>query len=387
MVIGCAQSTDEAFSPLARNHRWFELRATASVRSSPLVRGALAAAFNDAAAAERLLRTVIRSASSSDARDDAYDLLAHHYLRTGQYERFATLYREWAVALPQSMTLRDERGNFDKYRDRPNMRSGSRRRSVVRLDADGSLPISLDGKNDHFIFDTGAFQSVVTAAEAKKLELTVQNDERVLEDSAGTRTSFRTAVAKEVRLGSMVFYDVSFGVITGGALSEVEAGIIGLPIMLAMGGVNWSSAGTAEFGAPFPASGAEPNMVFDGGRLVVRARVNGRDVLTSLDTAANNTDLNANFAEMFPELVATGQKTFADITGVGGTTQTFASVTLREVLFTIGSRTVPLRPAIVTMQRNGGIGGECCVANAGQDLLNQGQGFTLDLSRMVLQLR
>jgi hypothetical protein len=31
--------------------------------------------------------------------------------------------------------------------------------------------------------------------------------------------------------------------------------------------------------------------------------------------------------------------------------------------------------------------GDCCIGNAGQDLLNQGQGFTLDLSTMVLQLR
>ncbi len=67
--------------------------------------------------------------------------------------------------------------------------------------------------------------------------------------------------------------------------------------------------------------------------------------------------------------------------------QTFASVELPELIFTIGSRPVPLRPAVITMQRNSGAGGECCIANAGHDLLKHGQGFVLNLSTMTLQLR
>jgi len=103
-------------------------------------------------------------------------------------------------------------------------------------------------------------------------------------------------------------------------------------------------------------------------------------VLAALDTGAISTDLNANFADLFPDVVAGGKKGSSDITGVGGT-QTFASVELPELIFTIGSRPVPLRPAVITMQRNSGAGGECCIANAGHDLLKHGQGFVLNLSR------
>jgi hypothetical protein len=185
----------------------------------------------------------------------------------------------------------------------------------------------------------------------------------------------------------MTFRNVSFAVITpGGAFAEAEIGIIGLPIILAMGGINWSNSGTAEFGEPFPASGGEPNLVFDRSRLVLRASIVGKDVLATLDTGATRTDMNANFANLFPDLIAKGQKRSADISGIGGT-QTFASVELPELIFTIARRPVRVRPAVVTMQRNSGGGGECCIANAGHDLLKQGQGFTLDLSAMTLQLR
>jgi hypothetical protein len=147
IAFGVAQSEEDAFSPLAKTHRWFELRAAASDRSSPLVRGALAAAFNDSATAERVLRGVIRDGRSSETLDDAYALLAYHYLRAGQYERFATLYRAWAASLPQSATVREERENFEKYRGRPNQRNDPRRRSMLRHDSDGflTLPISVDG--------------------------------------------------------------------------------------------------------------------------------------------------------------------------------------------------------------------------------------------------
>jgi predicted aspartyl protease len=387
VAVIAAQPREDAFRPLAKNHRWFELRGTANAQTSPLVRGALAAAFNDPATAERLLSGVIRDEPRGESAEDAYALLAYVYLRTGQYERFATLYQAWAATFPQSATV--ERENFEKYRGRPNQVNGRRRRSVVRHDGDGSLslPVSVDGKTDTFLFDTGAFQSAVTEREAKKLGMTVQNDPRTLVDVSGTRTAFRTAVAKEVTLGSMTFRNVSFAVIRpGGPLADVEAGIIGLPIILAMGGINWSNSGTAEFGGTLPPSGVEPNLVFDGGRLVVRAEVLGKKVLAAFDTGANGTDLNANFADLFPEVVAKGKRGSSDITGVGGT-RTFDSVELPELIVTIGSKPVPLRPAIVTMQRNAGAGGECCIANAGNDLLKHGQGFVLNLSTMTLHLR
>ena len=53
---------------------------------------------------------------------------------------------------------------------------------------------------------------------------------------------------------------------------------------------------------------------------------------------------------------------------------------------TISGTTVTLRPATLTLQRLPGLGGICCVGNAGLDLLSQEQGFTIDFSSMVLTL-
>jgi hypothetical protein len=75
-------------------------------------------------------------------------------------------------------------------------------------------------------------------------------------------------------------------------------------------------------------------------------------VLTTLDTGASTTDLNANFANTFPQAVQGAKKGTADITGVGGT-QTFDSLEIAEVIFGIGPAEVVLRPATITLQRVG----------------------------------
>ena len=58
-------------------------------------------------------------------------------------------------------------------------------------------------------------------------------------------------------------------------------------------------------------------------------------MLTTLDTGAITTDLNANFADTFEQAVQGAKKGRTDITGMGGT-ETFDSLEIPEVMFGIG---------------------------------------------------
>jgi predicted aspartyl protease len=369
--------------------QWFELRTAVTVRSPALLRAAVAAAFNDRPQAERLLRGVVRSDASSDVVNDAYALLSQIYLRSGEYARFVRNYDEWAAACPTSQALVEEKDGVDKFRGRPDQVSEPRRASVFHHEADDfSVPVSINGYRDDFLFDTGAWQSIVTEAEAKKLGLAPGAETHVLTGASGQTATFRTAVAKEVIVGAMRFRDVSFGVIAPpeGLPRDLEGGIVGMPILLALGRIRWSTDGAGEVAGATRSRSRTPNLVFDRHRLLVAADVLGRRVLTTLDTGARSTDLNANFAAAFRDVVdRDGRKGTASITGAGGT-RTFESVELPQVAFTIGRATVWLRPASVTLQRIGILGGECCVGNAGHDLLVQTRAFSIDFSTMTLQL-
>jgi clan AA aspartic protease (TIGR02281 family) len=281
---------------------------------------------------------------------------------------------------------RAQKEDETKLTGRPDQVNGRTRHAVLRHDpGDFTIPVTVDGKADDYLFDTGAWTSVMTERRAARLGLKIDATRREVSGSSGQSTGFHTAIAKEVDIGGTRFRNVSFAVLEGtGPLADIDAGIVGMPILLALGAIQWSPDGAVEIGSPVLRKGADMNLVFDRNHLLLRTRVFGRDVLMTLDTGATTTDLNANFVDAFPQAVQGAKKGITDITGVGGT-QTFDSLEMPEVTFGIGAAEVLLKPATITLQRIGGIGGECCVGNAGDDLL-EAAGFTIDFSAMTLRL-
>jgi len=386
------QAADRSVEALYRTHQWFELRRSVTSQSPVLIQAAVAAAFNHPERAESLLRSIIRSQPRSEMADEAYHLIVVMEARSGQYSRFNRTYAEWSAAFPNSPGVREAREGLDKFRGRPDQANGARRRSTLRHERGSySVPVTINGKTDDFLIDTGAGQSVLTDREAKKFGLTFLPGSAPSMDSSGTGFSSRTAIAREVIIGAMRFRSVSFEVLPAdGPFRDVEAGIVGMPIQLALGSIRWLKDGIVEIGATTPPSGSSPNLVFDPdpSRLLIEAEVLGKRVLATLDTGANTTDLNANFADLFPDVLSRdGKRGRQDITGAGGT-QTFDSFELPELTFSIGQSRPSLRPAIVTLQRLLLMGGgDCCIGNAGQDLLTQGLGFSIDFSTMTLTIQ
>jgi len=382
-----AQSATD-LQELYRAHRWFELREALTPASPSLLRAAVANAFNDRQTAERLLLDIVKTRPRPEFANDAFDMLCQLYARTGQYAHFLTTYREWSSAFPNSPGVLREKENEEKFSGRPNQKNSPRTRAILRHeDEDFSIPVSVNGKGGEYLFDTGAWQSVVTEPEARRLGLTVREGSHFITDPSGTQVAYRTAVAKEVRIGAMQFNDVSFAVYAAPSWApDAEFGIIGMPILIRAGTIKWSKDGSVELGGTLPRA-STPNLVFHENRLLLRADFQGRSGLAILDTGATTTDFNANFASLFADLLErSGKKGTQEITGIGGT-QVFESVTLPEFTLTIGPKAVALRPAVVTVQRNTLIGGSCCLANVGRDVLKQAQSVSIDFAAMTLQLQ
>jgi predicted aspartyl protease len=378
-----AQTADDRWHELYRTRQWFELR-TAITPAAPLhIRGVVASRFNDVTVAEPLLRQAIKDDPRSEAATDAHNVLTQIYLRTGQYARMGREIAEWTAAQGEGAALREATKDAELFRDLPDQITGPRRRAQLRHEpGELTLPVTINGKRADYLFDTGAWISLITRAEVARLGLTVQGGDHALSD--GVRDAVvRTVVVPEVVVGGTRFRNVSFAVIDAPA----EFGILGVPVLLGLGRIDWSRAATVEIGAV--ASAAEPrtpNLVFDGNHLVLRMRAFDKDVLTLFDTGAQTTDLTANFAATFPDVMRTGEKSTKAISGIGGT-HTADSLRLPSIAFTIGDQVATLRPVDIVLENFPGLGADCCVGNAGSDLVTQGAGFAIDLTRMTLTLR
>jgi hypothetical protein len=106
------------------------------------MRAAVATAFNAPDTAERFLRDVIRSAPASNAAAEVYGMLSQIYLRSGQYRRWLTSYRQWVAAIPDSARARAEEEDEKKLAGRPDQVSGRPRHAVLRHDSgDLTIPV------------------------------------------------------------------------------------------------------------------------------------------------------------------------------------------------------------------------------------------------------
>jgi predicted aspartyl protease len=242
------------------------------------------------------------------------------------------------------------------------------------------------------LLDTGAWISVMTIAEAKRFGLTIREGSGVIGEASGKGVTVRTAVAKTLSVGSMIFHDVSFAILPDiepwKSMPPGHGGIIGVPVLSQFGCIRWMKGGRWEVGCRDASSRSNTtNMVFVGNHLVLASTVSNRQVFMTLDTGAETTDLNTNFAQQFArEIQDLGTRDTTPVSGLGGTA-VIDSVTLPQLNFLIGGKSVTLHAAHVTMQENSALGGRCCIGNIGLDLLLQSGGVTIDLSEMTLRIR
>jgi hypothetical protein len=362
-----------------------DLPAGVAASSPTLIRAAAATALGDGVTAERLLRTVIQARPLSDDASEAHELLSRLYLRLGQYDRLFRNFAAWERNFPSSPAVREERTDIEFLRGLPDQRNGPRRASTLTHEAGGdfTVPVTVNGRTARYLLDTGAWASLITAGEAKRLGLRVRPGVGRIGDASGLGVSVRTAVVDDLRLGSMRFRQVSFVVVD----NEEEAGILGIPVILATGRVHWSVGGTWELGGRSEPRTNAANLVFFENKLLLALTAFGRRAFGTLDTGAVSTDLNSNFEEQFREHIQ-GQGTVATgtIEGVGGTAS-FEMLTLPEVALAIDRTSVTLRPARVMRQRVAGVGGTCCIGNVGLDLLTQHREIVIDLSEMTLRIK
>ena len=184
---------------LYRTHRWFELReAVKRVKGPLLYHGAVAAAFNDPQRAEAILRKVIQSAPHSEQAYEAYKLLTHVHLQTGQYRRLRSVLAEGRAALPSKVDLRQEQTELAPFRDLPDQRIVKSLPSTLRHHGDIFIRVSINGKAADYFFDTGAALCIVGESEARRLGLTLHETAGNIGTSTGRRARFRTGVARDL---------------------------------------------------------------------------------------------------------------------------------------------------------------------------------------------
>ena len=377
------------------SHRWFELREAIAGRTvDPLYEGAVASAFNHPATAERALKRAMARATTAVQANDARGLLAIQYIRAGRSADAAPLLEAILAAAPDRDDVSQLRATYGVWRGRPNLEVAARRRASFPCTTSGSgvrIPLTINGQPVRWQLDTGASISVLSASEARMLGIDPQGPVGRVGDFAGGQASAQTGVARRVLLGGIEMRDVTMLVVPDSQPPWTDAesgtrGAIGLPMVLAIGSIQWTSAGTCTV----PATNEDrrqdvSSLVFDWFTPVARIHWDHTSLDMMLDTGNEaGTQLWARFARQFaPLLAARGRPESKRLTQVGGSS-VFEVTLIPELRLQVGGIDTVLSPAIVYPPA---VGNEALHGNLGLDLLRQADAVTIDFTSMAMALR
>lgn len=388
-----AQSVTPKERDLYDAHRWFALRTTAEGSSDLFYKGASEEAFHDDDAARQELDRFMASHPDPAMLVEAHELLLGMDFRGARY-------RDALLDAQQVLLLKP--GSEDVMNFLPVLKllaRYERQSSVVQrtsmkvelLDQNLVLPVGIGGTSAHYILDNGFSLSGMSESEAKRLGLSVHDVTTQIDSMSGAKVGTRIAVVPDVTLGSVHLKNVAFYVLPDSQppfneLPPGRRGILGLQVVIALQHFQWNPTArtfTIFAGPPTPLS-SHPNLAFDGSSIFAQMDFLGDALDLSLDSGAQNTILYPTFAKRFPELQNGHAEGSQRLTGVGGSALKRA-FTVPSLEFSLGGRSVVLKPATVLLEANNS-SSSWFEGNLGMNLLNQAKTVEIDFGAMTLSL-
>jgi hypothetical protein len=362
--------------------------------SSDFYEGEVACAFNDTATCEQFFKKVLAVEPTSATAKQIHHILAYAAMREGRYARSLREISALLAIDPNDPDAKDTRPFIEAVSHFPDqaVNTSGAGKATVQMDA-GKLPLVINGRKASYFFDTGANLSTLSESDALLFGMEIQavNASVGSADINGNKVLFRIALAKSFALGGIELSNVAFLVATNeqqpfADMEPGQRGLIGLPVLLALGSVTWTREGVFKADrSPMPANLPAANICFDDLNVITQARFEQYALPFVLDTGAETTDLWPKFADVARDLIRkSGTHKLHTVTGTGGS-QKFEVTSVPRVILELGGESVTLQPAHIleTQQRTDS---KWFYGNLGIDLLRQAQNVTIDFRTMTLAL-
>ena len=267
-------------------------------------------------------------------RSRGWQLLAGVAFATTRYDEAATAARQWLALSPargSPKNANDAKNTLDiatalAALPGQDLLTCQPQAVPTARDKAGLLrtSVKLNGSAVSAVLDTGANLSVISESQAARLGVIIGRGAQRVGSSTDSAAVVRTGYARELVIGNRRIENVAFLVMDDSALEiplpggyRIEA-TLGFPVFKALSPVSFASTGATGLRASGIKRGAR-NLYFTGSDIYVRTRIGGADTTLHLDSGASHTALSSEFADRFPQVVATGKERTVGRAGVAGT--------------------------------------------------------------------
>ena len=314
LCCSCLTAADAShLRELNGNHRFFDLRRAINEpgwnsEETLFYRGVVACRFGQENTGIEVLRNFLALNADGPLARQAHEEIAEAFERTYRYSDAARQWAEWLRLTPKEDP--DREGNANTQALLESLGDVRPERCLFGPDVPihathnrlGSwdVPVQINDVTGAWIFDTGANLSTVTESEAKRMGLTIHEVKAWVDGSTGQRNSLHIAVANTIRFGGaqvdngvlLVLRDEALNI---SPLHYQISGILGLPVLRAIGRIGIGKSGEVVMGPSVPASAGPPNLYFDGQSPIVEIEHNRHQLQMFFDSGANATVLYPSF--------------------------------------------------------------------------------------------
>jgi len=331
----------------------------------------------------------------------ALRLLADVYDREGLYARSRPLYDELENSGLLNRLIETDRQGARDDAELSRVLAGSPAQTITRngpvhLGTSRKNPLgvittelTVNGVQSEWILDTGANESVISRSLASQLHLPILPG--VAHTSGGVtgiENELHVALMPSLPLGGvtahnvvlLVLDDASLTIPNGNGRSYRIAGIIGFPVLRALGRITFHHDGTLDATVDGGSASAGSPLELRLLNPVTAAMVEGELLPFTLDTGASGTNLSVRFFDRFRAEEPTWKKVETKNFNAGGET-TSQNYLVPSVALEVGGRTVTLHKLAVTpAAQHADI--DTLFGNVGEDLFQSVQSFTFDFPNM-----
>lgn len=278
---------------------------------------------------------------------------------------------------------------FGALRDVLPQETTVRAKTILEMER-GRIPVRIGEARRRFVFDTGANYSVLMRSEAEALGLAIREAGVEVGTSTDLKVQADVAVAERVSIGNIDYRNVVFLVFPDELLTFEGGftipGIIGFPLIEAMGEVRFRKGGMLEIPAA-PSASTLQNLALDQLEPLVEVRYRGDSLVCRLDTGANKTVFYEPFFQKYRARIELLDN-LKNVTtaGVGGA-RTIPAYRLPEAKLTLGETAVTLNGVDVYTQAITDEEENDLFCNIGLDLLGQFDEYVINFRMMSLLLK
>lgn len=260
---------------------------------------------------------------------------------------------------------------------------------VIRLDPPRHLPLRIGGERRSYVLDTGANLSVLMRSEAEALGFRIRGAGVEVGTSTDVKIAADVAVADHLTIGSLEYRHVVFLVLPDEHLSFPDGfripGLIGFPVIEAMGAVRFHTDGILEIS---PSSSPAPlrNLALEELVPLTRVRYEEDFLVCRLDTGASETVFYEPFYQKYRSRVEeTGAKSSHLTAGAGGV-RVIPAFTMPQIAIEAGGQVLTICDRPVYTESIADEKDNYLFCNLGFDVLSRLPEYTIDFRSMSFRL-